>query len=221
MTIFSTNPPMIFAGAVVLLAGLAGCAPTTVPSAVAVGPVAPGAARIWFYRDYEPSVSLGLATVTLNGGVVGHAQPDGSAFYRDIAPGRYAVRSINSAIGLWSRRHGRVAARASRPMSRSPSLGLAGPAAATVTAGHRDTFHPGDHAAAGRGRRSSPVTRSPAADSGNQPRSRQTLAAWRSRGAVAGERPLARRPRRPPSSPPADIAWCGADLDLPEFRARR
>ena len=102
MTIFRTNPPIstIFAGAVVLLAGLAGCAPTTAPSAVAVGPVSPGAARIWFYRDYEPSVSLGLATVTLNGGVVGHAQPDGSAFYRDIAPGRYAVGVVNSAIGL-------------------------------------------------------------------------------------------------------------------------
>jgi len=102
MTIFRTNPPTskIFAGAVVLLAGLAGCAPTTAPSAVAVGPVSPGAARIWFYRDYEPSVSLGLATVTLNGGVVGHAQPDGSAFYRDIAPGRYAVGVVNSAIGL-------------------------------------------------------------------------------------------------------------------------
>jgi hypothetical protein len=76
-----------------LLLLLAGCVrPPTVPAAsVAMSPVQAGAARIWFYRDYEPSVSLNLAAVSLNGALAGYVQPDGSAFYRDVPPGHYHV----------------------------------------------------------------------------------------------------------------------------------
>ena len=72
---------------VVVLAGCAG-APAT---PVAVSPVAAGAARVWFYRDYEPSVSLNLANVALNGASVGYVQADGSPLYRDVSPGHYRI----------------------------------------------------------------------------------------------------------------------------------
>jgi hypothetical protein len=77
--------------ALVLL--VAGCAqPPAAPAApAALSAVPAGAARIWFYRDYEPSVSNNLAEVALNGSVAGYVQPNGSAFYRDVPPGRYHV----------------------------------------------------------------------------------------------------------------------------------
>ena len=72
---------------------LAGCVQQAVgPAEPAASPaVSAGTARIWFYRDYEPSVSRNLAEVALNGSVAGYVQPDGSAFYRDVPPGRYHV----------------------------------------------------------------------------------------------------------------------------------
>jgi hypothetical protein len=60
-------------------------------AAQAVSPAATGTARIWFYRDYEPSVSLNLANVALNGAFAGSVQPDGSAFYRDVPAGHYHI----------------------------------------------------------------------------------------------------------------------------------
>lgn len=50
-----------------------------------------GMARIWFYRDFEPSVSLNIANVALNGSFAGSVQPDGSAFYRDVPAGHYHI----------------------------------------------------------------------------------------------------------------------------------
>jgi hypothetical protein len=78
-------------GALLLL--LAGCVqPVVGPAAPAASAaISAGAARIWFYREYEPSVSRNLAEVALNGKVAGYVQPDGSAFYRDVPPGRYHV----------------------------------------------------------------------------------------------------------------------------------
>jgi hypothetical protein len=47
----------------------AGCAnPPAMPEAPAVAaPVPAGQARIWFYRDWEPSESLNLANIEVNG----------------------------------------------------------------------------------------------------------------------------------------------------------
>jgi hypothetical protein len=50
-----------------------------------------GTARIWFYRDYEPSVSMNVANVALNGAFAGSVQADGSAFYRDVPAGHYHI----------------------------------------------------------------------------------------------------------------------------------
>lgn len=78
----------IAGGVLVLL--LAGCAPAPAPQ-VAATPIAAGSARIWFYRAYEPSVSLNMANVALNGVTAASVSPYGGALYRDVAPGRYHI----------------------------------------------------------------------------------------------------------------------------------
>jgi hypothetical protein len=73
-----------------LLLIVAGCAepPAMVP--VAAPPVPAGQARVWFYRPYEPSESLNLARIAMNGSYVG-AVENGSAIYRDVPPGHYHI----------------------------------------------------------------------------------------------------------------------------------
>jgi len=72
---------------------LSGIGPGTGAPAEAqvASPVPPGAARIWFYRANEPYSARSVASVALNGAVIGYAQPEGSIFYRDVAPGRYHI----------------------------------------------------------------------------------------------------------------------------------
>ncbi len=82
------------AAALVLLSTSTYSAPAPA-SAATVPPIAPGHARIWIYRDYQPSESLNLATVRINGAVTGYAQAAGGSFYRDVAPGDYLV-SVDS-----------------------------------------------------------------------------------------------------------------------------
>ena len=84
------------AGGALLLAlaiiGLPACAHALAeayPSA-RPAPVPRGMARIWIFREYEPYESLATPYVRLNGAVVGVSQP-GGVFYRDVAPGAYAV----------------------------------------------------------------------------------------------------------------------------------
>ena len=68
---------------------LAGCAMQPQIAQAPPAPLAAGQARIWFYRDYEPSVSRGIANVDLNGARLASVAPYGGAIYRDLAPGRY------------------------------------------------------------------------------------------------------------------------------------
>ena len=77
---------------------LTGCAASVAPAAVAAAPVAAapvglppaGAARVWVYREYEPSESLARPYVRFNGQIVGISEPGGS-FCRDVQPGAYRV----------------------------------------------------------------------------------------------------------------------------------
>lgn len=69
-----------------LLLGAAGCA--TPPAAQM--PVPAGQARIWLYRDWQPSESLSLANVDVNGAYFGSVA-NGSAIYRDVPPGHYHI----------------------------------------------------------------------------------------------------------------------------------
>ena len=74
----------------ILLLAMAGCARPTPIAMAPIPPIAAGEARIWVYRTYEPYADHGLPAVYANGGTIGWAQL-GSAFYRDVAPGRYHV----------------------------------------------------------------------------------------------------------------------------------
>jgi hypothetical protein len=69
-----------------------GCAepPATAQVAVAAPPLPAGQARVWFYRPYEPYESLNLANIEVNGRYFGSVA-NGSAFYRDVAPGHYHI----------------------------------------------------------------------------------------------------------------------------------
>jgi hypothetical protein len=83
-------------GAAVLLAltsiGLAPPDPAlaAATNAPGAGPLSPGTARIWIYRDFEPYETLARPYVRLNGVITGISEP-GGVFYRDLAPGTYAV----------------------------------------------------------------------------------------------------------------------------------
>lgn len=73
-----------------LLMLVAGCATTPEPVPTAYVPIAPGMARIVFYRiaaPYDPTLE---ETISLNEKKVG-VLPLGDAFYRDVAPGTYTV----------------------------------------------------------------------------------------------------------------------------------
>jgi hypothetical protein len=75
-----------------LLLIAAGCTepPATAQLPGAAPPVPPGQARIWFYRDWEPSESLNLANIDVNGSYFGSVA-NGGVFYRDVSPGHYHI----------------------------------------------------------------------------------------------------------------------------------
>jgi hypothetical protein len=89
----------VFQGVLSLV--IAGCAQPALTSAVVVPSIPSGEARIWIYRDYQPSESLNMAAVTINGAGAGYAQAGGGAFYRDVPPGHYhvAVASYGTDFG--------------------------------------------------------------------------------------------------------------------------
>ena len=66
----------------------------TTPAVPQVTAPPPGQARIWFYRLWNPSESLNVANVDMNGVYVGSVEP-GGAFYRDVSPGVYHVMLQN------------------------------------------------------------------------------------------------------------------------------
>src|SRR5262249_41098446 len=85
-------PGVLAAAAMLMLAiSLGGCALPARTASVAVPPIPPGQARIWFYRQWEPSVSLNVANVMLNGVPAGSVWPSGPGMYRDVPPGHYLL----------------------------------------------------------------------------------------------------------------------------------
>jgi hypothetical protein len=74
-----------------LMLSAAACA---TPPAPQVSALPPGQARIWFYRLWDPSESLNVANIDVNGAYVGSVEP-GGAFYRDVAPGVYHIMPQN------------------------------------------------------------------------------------------------------------------------------
>jgi hypothetical protein len=81
---------LLWASGLMLFA--AGCAaPPAMPEAsVPAPPVPSGQARIWLYRDWEPSESLNLANIDVNSSYFGSVANCG-VFYRDVPPGHYHI----------------------------------------------------------------------------------------------------------------------------------
>lgn len=92
--VFTALPRSASSLAVVLMLAVTSCAPLPPTAAVAVPPIAPGAARVWFYRDLGLYDGLGTPYVRMNGAIVGVSEP-GGALYRDVAPGQYHVTVDN------------------------------------------------------------------------------------------------------------------------------
>jgi hypothetical protein len=83
-------------GAIIIaVAALAGC---TVPSPqqlaeknrILTSPPPPAEARIWIFRNFDPSITQNTPYILINGRIVGVAWL-GSAFYRDVPPGNYVI----------------------------------------------------------------------------------------------------------------------------------
>lgn len=74
-----------------LLLIVSGCAAA---ASVAQSPLPPGQARIWLYRAWEPSESLNLANVNVNGSYFASVA-NGAATYRDVPPGRYHIAPVS------------------------------------------------------------------------------------------------------------------------------
>lgn len=91
----------LLAGAAFGSLAASGCAQMATVGSASIPPIPPGRGRIWIYRDYQPSESLNLAAVSINGAATGYAQPGGGAFYRDVPPGPYhfTVASYGTDIG--------------------------------------------------------------------------------------------------------------------------
>jgi hypothetical protein len=73
-----------------VLLACAGCARLPPVAAMTVPPIPSGDARVWFYRIYDPTESLGRPLIYMNGAAVGIAEL-GGAFYRDVPPGWYYI----------------------------------------------------------------------------------------------------------------------------------
>jgi hypothetical protein len=74
---------------------LAGCTvqppgPASVNPAAAP-PIPAAQARLWFYRDYQPSVSFNMANLNVNGGRMASVSATGPGVYRDVPPGHYRI----------------------------------------------------------------------------------------------------------------------------------
>lgn len=80
---------------IVLSGAVLGCAAqslapgrTVAQTASTIPPLAAGLARVWFLRQYQPSVSLRTPMMFVNGAPLASSVP-GTALFRDLPPGTY------------------------------------------------------------------------------------------------------------------------------------
>jgi hypothetical protein len=76
--------------ATALLLVAANCTQFPPTSSATNPPIPAGEARLWVYRDGGPRETQMRPYLRLNGQIAGISEPNG-AFYRDVAPGHYAV----------------------------------------------------------------------------------------------------------------------------------
>jgi hypothetical protein len=84
--------PLVLAG--LTLAACQGRVTEPALASAGVAPPAPGLARIYFYRDWEPYESLSRPLIYLNDAAADISEPGGISF-RDVPPGEYHV-SVDS-----------------------------------------------------------------------------------------------------------------------------
>jgi len=83
--------PRFCATAIVLLLAAAGCAAPPTTASVAIPPVPPQQARVWFYRLVDTADQNSTTPyVRLNGAIAGVPEL-GGAFYHDVPPGHYQI----------------------------------------------------------------------------------------------------------------------------------
>src|SRR5215831_14925888 len=93
------------------LVTLAGCARNPIVGSVSVPPIPEREARLWFYRLYDPSETLNMTEISMNGAYAGYAQL-GGAFYRNVPPGCITLKSrVTAGMSInrptWPWRRGR------------------------------------------------------------------------------------------------------------------
>ena len=98
------QPPSILrrirsAGIIVFLLATSACAKLPQTSAVAIPPLRPDLARVWFYRIDAPHITQARPYVRMNGAIVGISE-DGGAFYRDVQPGEYYVTADSYGVDI-------------------------------------------------------------------------------------------------------------------------
>ena len=72
------------------MAALVACASPPPVASVSLPPIPAGATRVWFYRVYDPTESLGRPWIYMNGAIIG-VSDQGLAFYRDVPAGWYWI----------------------------------------------------------------------------------------------------------------------------------
>jgi len=86
----SVRCPLMQACAGLILFILGGCAQQPPVASVSLPPITAGATRIWFYRVYDPTESLGRSYIRMNESIIGISD-QGGAFYRDVPAGWYHI----------------------------------------------------------------------------------------------------------------------------------
>ena len=82
---------VLLTGAGGLLVMMAGCGPgLLLTGAVALSPVPPQQARIWFYRDQNPNEPMATPYIRVDGAIAAVSVP-GGASYRDVPSGRHQI----------------------------------------------------------------------------------------------------------------------------------
>ena len=84
------------AAVVAVLLAMAPRAGAQSPMLAAASPTA----RVWFYQDASPYVSINYATVSMNGSVAGAVPPYGGSLYRDVPPGHYHLTVLSEGLDV-------------------------------------------------------------------------------------------------------------------------
>jgi hypothetical protein len=82
----------LLVGCVIVLAGAV--SPSLAATPDQAPPVAPGQARVWFLRQMNPGSAMNAPMISANGAPLAISS-EGTAFYRDFAPGSYVFSVAN------------------------------------------------------------------------------------------------------------------------------